>query len=304
MKKWRWLKVSNEIPARLLNCRNAWLYQKIWKRIFLRNGQFSLVICGKCGSGKSLLGLEIIRNLVGEDWDVKKYTCYSAEQFADLVRQPLKSGTALLYDDAGLAMLSGDAQTTEIKSMSKIFQSIRSRNFVVILTLPSLFLLASSVRSQVDFYAEPLWIDYSKNLCHAKFQSLSTNPKSGKLYSANMVRFVKKISPITGLACYEKQKVASLAFDKPPVSMTVPYEEIKKERVMEFNEEAFQKIKAKRVGKVKPPSINECVAVIRKDKDSFVLNNRVSAARVVERFGVGITRAREVARLANLSDSS
>ena len=143
--------------------------------------------------------------------------------------------------------------------------------------MPSLFLLSSSVRSQLDFYSEPQWIDFQKNLCHAKLQSMQTNPKSGKIYFANMVRFVAKTSPLTGLAAFEKQKITSIGFDKPPESMTTRYEAVKKQRVMAFNEEAFQNIKSKRekVHK-KKLKFGDIVEQVRKDRDSFVMRGVVS----------------------------
>ncbi len=300
--------VSLQYPDRILHCQNSWLYQKIWKRIFLRNGQFSLVICGRCGSGKSYLALEIIHNLFGLDWDVKRFTCFSAEQFADIVRQDLPKGTAILFDDSGLAALSGDSLTTEVKQLSKIFQSVRSRNFIIIMTLPSLFLLSTSVRSQIDFYCEPLWIDFEKSICHAKFQSLSTNPKSGKLYSANPIRFLKKVSPITGIEVFEKQKIVSIPFAKPPIELTTPYEAVKKERVMAFNQEAFEKIVRKRqketgVGKRKLSDI-QLLNKIRRNRDSFVSNGRVDRELLCRGLGVGVLKAKQLASIVNNKDLS
>jgi len=286
-------------PERIVNSKNSWLYKKIWKRIFVRNGQFSLVICGKCGSGKSYLGLEIIHRLVGKDWDVDKFVVFSAEQFASLVAQKLPKGTAILFDDSGLAALSGDALKTEVKYLSKIFQSVRSRNFIIILTLPSLFLLATGVRSQLDYYAEPLFIDYDKKVCHAKFQTMQTNPKFNKTYFANMIRFVKKKSALTGLPIWEKQKLTSIAFDKPPKSITKVYEKVKLARVMEFNREAHSSILEKKKAK-KRLSNKEIANKVAKKRDDFMAGGKISHDKIRYEFNVGDSKARSVAKIVEM----
>ena len=141
-------------PEKLKIDRNAWLWKPIYKKVFAKNQQFACVFSGKPGSGKSYTSLAIAE-LFYPNIDVSESVFFTPKDFAKKVSEKLPKGYPLIMDDAGLSIHSSEAMGKEIRAISKTLQSIRHRNCLVFLTVPSLALLAKSTRILSDYYCQP-----------------------------------------------------------------------------------------------------------------------------------------------------
>jgi len=222
-----------EYPPRVYNSPNAWLLKPMWKKVHRAHQHLPMVIVGKPGSGKSLLALELAWMFYPK-FKPEESVVFSAAEFSALVEKHLPIGFPIIIDDAGLSAASGDAQTREVKAISKIFQSVRSRRLMIILTLPNFFLLAKSVRTLIDYYLEPIRINKEQNICHAKFRILKINPLGGEVYRYSPI-VLQRENHWTGYKHTTQVKMITIPFNKPPEEICQIYEDLKTKRMQEFN---------------------------------------------------------------------
>jgi len=231
------------------------------------------------------------------------FVCFSALDFAIRVADySLKKGDVIILDDAGLSAMSGDAMTREVKTIGKIFQSIRHRSLVILLTVPSLQSLAKSARVNSDYYMEPQRWDVRSNRTVCKFQHYSHSPITGKAYRSNHIKAYKKLNPITGFTESVKEKMLSISVPLASEHITKEYDAFKKKRMKEFDVGIADMLtREKDKTTAKGLSNKEIVAKIKRKRDDFVLDGKVSHVKVMEEFNCGDAKARNLAKLANLS---
>ena len=222
-----------DYPAKLKAAPTAWIFEPRYRAVHEQNQHLSIVICGKPGCGKSYISLNIAE-MFDPNFDPKKSVVFNAQDFADLVASEPKKGSVIVVDDSGITAGSGDAMTKAVKNISKTLQSIRHKNLIIILNLPNLFLLAKSVRTLIEFYIEPVKINREKKINHAKFRIISTNPVTGNMYLKMPIR------PVTEKTWYgydrvHQVKTLTVPFNKPSTDITKVYEQLKNEKLGEFN---------------------------------------------------------------------
>jgi len=245
-------------PPKLEASPLAWLLKPKYRAVHQQNQHMSVVCCGAPGSGKSYASL-YIGEIMDPEFDIQESVVFSAKDFSRIVSKKLSKGKVIIIDDSGLTAGSSDAMTKEVKSISKTLQSIRHRNLIIILNLPNLFLLAKSVRTLIEFYIEPVKINKSQGICHAKFRIISTNPVSGQMFLKMPIKTIKE-KHWTGYTRTVQMKTLTVPFRKPSMGNIYLYEKLKDEKLMEFNvkqsEELSYKDK-KRLGKNKKEILEE-----------------------------------------------
>lgn len=297
------------IPQSVSQHRDAWLWRPIFKRVNLYNKMFSGIWVGEPGSGKSFGALSICDLLDRGENDVGRFNmsrvCFSASQFAEVVGKDLPRGSAILIDDAGLSLCSRESMTRIVIQIAKIFQSIRYRNLIIFLTLPSMGSLDKNVRELLNSYFEPTKINFDVRKTRVKFHRLQTNPKSGKIYSHKPKRLVVSKYP-DGFT--KKAYVAQEAIwiDAPRPDLVEEYEIAKKLYLDDWNQRNIKTIKDAESGKkkAKRSTFAEYYAKVSAKKSLYYTPNkfpeRISAARIVLRHkGCGIRNAELIARDLN-----
>lgn len=284
-------------PEAIKQDKNSWLWKPIYKRVKEKNQQFACTFCGKPGSGKSYTALSIAE-LFYPDIDVNESIFFTPKDFAKKVNEKLPKGYPLILDDAGLSILSTEAMQKEIRNISKTLQSIRHRNLLVFLTVPSFGLLAKSTRILSDYYCNPLRIDYDTEETICKFQRIKFDALSGDMYRSNPVRSYYKKNELSGFTELVQEKYLCFRIKKPSEKVCKDYDKFKKERMKEFDEQNYFELENRHQQKTKRTLTNkQMVARIRQKKDYFIQNNKVSWEKIMLEFEIGQNKARAIANM-------
>ena len=226
------------VPKEIAQHPQGWLWSPIYKRMHQYNKMWSMVVCGSPGSGKSFLASQVAHHLDrpvsgGARFNSSKIF-FTASNFAKWISEPHDKGEFCILDDAGLALGSRESMTKTLKRISKIFQSCRYLNLGVILTMPHFDMIDKQIRTLVNSYAQPVRIDFEKELTWAKFHHLETNPRTGKVYHHCPQRVSWGMHPLG----YRQKNVTilrELPFEKPPQWLINDYETAKKSYLDNWN---------------------------------------------------------------------
>lgn len=275
----------SEFPPNIIASQNAWLFKPMYKKIRWDNQHLPIVIVGRPGSGKSYLSMYLAL-MFSPTFKPSESVVFNAGDFANIVqRRDLPKGFPIIIDDSGLTAASTDAMTKEVKAISKIMQSIRSRNLIIILNLPNFFLLAKNVRTLLEYYFEPVKINKRQKICHAKIRLLKINPLSGEVYRYSPIQ-IKKEPHWTGYTQTKKYKITTLAFPKIPDEIAKEYETLKEQKMHDFNVKQSVTLNTdKRQERLN--KIVEVSEVLKKDISPYTMDNEISLVKIAADFGLG-----------------
>lgn len=279
----------SEYPPQIIASQNSWFFRPMYRKIRWDNQHLPMVIVGRPGSGKSYLSMYLAL-MFNAKFTPKESVVFSAGDFANIVqRRDLPKGFVIIIDDSGLTAGSTDAMTKEVKAISKIMQSIRSRNLIIILNLPNFFLLAKNVRTLLEYYFEPVKINKEQKICHAKVRLLKINPLSGDVYRYSPIR-IEKIKHWTGYNQTRKIKVTTLAFPKIPDEIAKEYEQLKEEKMHEFNVKQSKTLNTdKRQDRLE--KIQLAADKLKLDVSPFTMDNEINLIKVALEFNLGSEQA-------------
>jgi len=215
------------------------------------------------------------------------------------VKQKWRKGTAIVLDDAGLALYNRESMTRVMRDVSKIFQSVRYKNLCILLTLPSFAMLDLNVRRLVDAYIEVLSIDRTRQQTICKYHWLDANPHSGVIYRHRQIVTKKVMHPLLGVEVKHRQVLNSIRVDKPPQELITPYER-EKRRCMDANYDRYYQRMVKDDGAQKTQrTFLEDYKFAKKNLKRFLdSRGKVSMTKLVL-AGLFENRARMVARELN-----
>jgi hypothetical protein len=297
------------LPPSIRSHRLRWLLGGLWQRPHSYNKMFSAVACGEPGSGKSWLTLSLAEALDRDNNDKPRFdigrVCFTASEFASCVSKDWPVGTVIVFDDSGLALYSREAMQKDVRAIAKIFQACRYRRLIILLSLPSLAMLDKTVRSLINTYIQPEKILYDVQQTRAKWQWLSANPRTGKLYSRRPTRRVKHVY-YDGLQSFKTQTIDSVLFDRPSVSLAEQYEATKKHHMDDWLVKTAAEISERERGPLYskkryalPPEVRQTVREMRAKGYSYPrIAKECSIARSTARKYAG-----EAAVVANKADN-
>jgi len=95
-----------------------------------------IAIVGETGSGKSYASLRLAEQL-DPKFNVNRIA-FKAEEFLNLLEQDLPSGSAIVFDESGVAWQSRNFMSFMNKALSYALQTVRFKNHYLILTVPDL----------------------------------------------------------------------------------------------------------------------------------------------------------------------
>lgn len=228
-----------KMPTAISQHPQSWLWRGVWKQMHEKNQMYSICICGMPGVGKSFLACSIAHLLDRSSNNIPRFDAskifFNGTDFAKWVATPnLPKGSFCVVDDSGLSLGSREAMTRSLRAISKTFQSCRYLNRGIILTLPSFDMLDKQIRSLVSTFAQPVKINYEKEITYFKYHRLETSPRTSKIYHHRPMRTVWTMHP-TGYPLKSIRVQNSLPFAKPPQALVDDYEKAKFAYLNEWN---------------------------------------------------------------------
>lgn len=279
--------MTKAIPAQIQKHRYGNILKKIWKRPHTENRMWLSTACGAPGTGKSWAMLYLAK-LLDPDFSINQ-VAFSPLQFTRLVAGDLKRGSVIILDDAGLALFSREAMSRAVRELSKTLQSVRYKNYIILLTLPAFLLLDKSARLLSNGYFEILKIDYAKRQSIIKFYWLQSNPHTGKVYRHSPKKVVWKDSPSGRVRSVVV--MPTIRFEEPPKDLRLKYEASRKSYMDSRLNESVAVLEKLEQPKKKLLTFNEALALARKTPKKFMKGKWFDAILLMEGLGVGQSSA-------------
>jgi hypothetical protein len=232
-----------KVPESVLKSLYAdWWFVPAWRQMHNSNAGNNMgVVVGGNGTGKSwLLGyvsetLGVRPNGERDLFDtnhLENHVFFDAQSFIkranELMKQKKRNtiGTQLILDEGQLSLYSKEAFNKEVKNLSRMLMTVRSRRWGVYINLPAFGMLNKDVRSITNWMVQMKGRpgEYS----YGTFFNVETNMISGEPYLKKPV-FSRKIITEGGLPMVSNTAYAVLPFPKPSKNFIVPYERMKAE---------------------------------------------------------------------------
>ncbi len=281
-----------KIPDRIKNHSHSFIWKPVWKRPNLKNKMWLAICCGMPGSGKSWSMLWLCKYL-DPDFDISR-VAFSPAQFTKLASSDLKRGSAILMDDSGLMMGSRDAMTQSSRELSKTLQSIRYKNYFLILTLPAFSFLDKSARMLSNAYMEITKIDFEKRQTISKFQRIQTNAHSGVIYRHRPGRDVENVLP-NGMVTVTKEKVDFISFDEPDKELRTQYEKRRKEYMDKRTRQSASLLEGLETPKQKRLTFQDVYPIAEKEVELLKdTNGKITDSLIMMRYGIGSMMAARI----------
>lgn len=275
-----------------------WFLKPSYKKLFSPyNKHFACVVASESGGGKSLSTLSCAYAKY-PDLNVNESVAFNARQALKISTKNHKTAFPLIIDDAGLTAFSGDALSREVGAISKVAQSIRYKNWQVYFNLPSLELLAKSVRITNHYYLEPVWIDYETELCYCKFQRIRSNPKGGDSLKFEAPRkIIEYINPVTNYYSRVQQVFHTVPVPRPPKHIEKEYEKLKDENMKEFREETRIELEKRHEKKMqKKPNTASIRKIVEEYPNEYMLNGEINVGVVSKKFDIPTSTAYQIVK--------
>lgn len=204
--------------------------EKFWvsyiKRRIDQKKNFLGILTGPTGSGKSWSALSVCLQ-VDQTFNPSRIV-FSMKELMKLINEGnLKSGQAILWDEAGIDVSNRSWQSLVNKMVNFLLQTFRHKRLILIMTVPYLDFVDNSTRKL--FHAEFLTqkIDYEKKSCKVKPQLIQYNPRNKKFYYKYLrVKTKLGVSPLV-----------SWNVEQPPKWLVEPYEDMKASFTSKLNQD-------------------------------------------------------------------
>jgi len=196
-----------------------------------KNKNFLGIITGPTGSGKSWSALSIC--LMVDPTFTPERVVTSMKQMMDLINNnKIKSGQAVLWDEAGVDVSSRNWQSLTNKLINFLLQTFRHKRIILIFTVPFLDFIDAATRKL--FHAEFITqkIDYKAKKVYLKPYIIQYNQRYRKFYYKYL-----RIKTDKGIAPLKTWKIS-----QPPQWIIEEYERLKTEFTTRLNKEIGEKL--------------------------------------------------------------
>lgn len=157
------------------------LIDHIKNRVIEQDQHQLIVVCGRPGGGKSSAAVRLAE-LLDPNFSSRNIV-FEPDDFLNLLNDKnLKPGSVILWDEIGVELYSRNFFTEQNKKINHAFQTCRYKNFIIIVTTPSLKLLDTHTRGLMQIYIETRRIDYKNKKCKVKWMNITQNPRIDKTY--------------------------------------------------------------------------------------------------------------------------
>lgn len=269
--------------------------QYIKNRLHNQNKNFICAVVGPTGSGKSYSGLRLCEQ-VDSDFNIDQ-VAFTPQEFMDLLNSgKLKRGSAILFDEAGVAINSRNFQTKTNKCLNFIAQTFRSNNYCVVYSMPDFGFLDAAIRKLCHCLLETKKIDYEREVVWLKPLMVENNARYGRVY-LKYPRIRDKGNPRTVTA------VTKMYFHKPTDGLIEAYEAKK----AQYNKDLQADVQASLRGKDSPSTSREEKAMeemrtiyeaVRADEKRYMTSSgALNEGAVTMDYGIGVRKMNRLKQL-------
>jgi len=203
---------------------------RIWRDIYAKDKNKLIFVCGgtgDCKSGSSITKcLELDRDyanrtrfyFTSDPNNPNNRVLTSAQAFINLIRTKLPKGSCIIWDEIGVEADNREYYSLKNKLVKKVFQTFRYKNLIVFMTVPDFNSVDVGVRKLVHGYLEMHGQVEGGTMARGKFQWLSTDPKTGKIY----YKYPRWIGPDGS-----KNKLKNYYVPRPPPVVEKVYKKLK-----------------------------------------------------------------------------
>ena len=199
----------------------------IERRVNERNQSVTAITTGMPGGGKSWSCMNILERL-DEGFGIENISFYPKE-FIHSLKEGKKS---FLIDDAGMQLAARDSMTKTNKEYTKLFQGLRFKNKIVMLTVPSFSMVDKNLRHISQIYMQAIGINRLTNRVKMVIRFLSIDPKRDQIYYYSPI--VKNIVNSQGRAYAVYERCLTIDVPKPSKALIAQYEDKKSEAFGSF----------------------------------------------------------------------
>lgn len=186
-------------------------------RINNKNANVQQAFIGQTGSGKTYSSANFSHLVDDSFYDDTEKIVFSAKDFMHQI-QRMRSGEALLFEEAGVAIAARNFQSKINKMVGMVNQTFRHRNLCVTYTVPSMRFFEMQVRDLLHCIIQMQRIDYENDVAYGRCYKVNHNPLYGT----------------TNLTTYEfetwsggRHVIDIVGFNKPPKKWLTEYEKMK-----------------------------------------------------------------------------
>jgi hypothetical protein len=288
-----------------------WWKVPAWQQMHCSNAGNNLgVVIGGNGTGKSWLLGSVAEDLGwdhrGEQslfntdylWEHLAFDTKSASLIMkELIKLPRNKtiGYQFILDEGQLSLYSKDAFQEEVKNLSRMLMTVRSRRWGVYINLPSFMHLNKDVRMITN------WLVWMKgkptDFSFGTFYNVEANMYDGEPYLKKPV-FNDTIESLDGLKIAVSSAYNILPFPKPSKKFIKPYEKMKsehqKEIFIKFADEISAKQEVVDSKTEKEKEYDEFANMVVEDHNRFwdVRRNTYSVVGIMR--GLAVTRDKAV----------
>lgn len=154
-----------------------------------KNKNFIAIFTGPTGVGKSWTAISIAE-MLDPNFSIERIVFKGSELMKLLNNKNLKSGSVIVWDEAGIDLSSRSWQSTTNKMLNFLMQTFRHRNIILLFTTPYMSFLDKSTRRLIHAQFEVCSIDYETKQANVKAKYLQYNGDLDKTYR-KYLRFLK-----------------------------------------------------------------------------------------------------------------
>lgn len=159
--------------------RNRVVFSHILRRI-RHNRNAMILAAGDTGSGKSYACLRFSTKL-DKNFNADMVQ-FKAKDFLKMVNKDYPPGTAMVFDEVGVAMNARSWQSKLNKMLSYVLQTFRFKNYIVFFTVPDLSFVDVHARKMFHYIMESKGIDHKAKVSKWSFKRVQVNRRTGDIY--------------------------------------------------------------------------------------------------------------------------
>lgn len=270
--------------------RNPWL-KRIWRRVYRRNQNWLCIGHGGTGTGKSYTALELC-DLLDPNFTVDNVV-FDALELIELVQSgKIRPGSAVLFEELGVAANARDWYTNENKALSNVTQVFRTYNLIVIYTVPRLGLVDKQIAPLAHAHFKAMGVDFKKKQNVIKvYDPVEYDEKKNKWHTLHPA-FKMGLKTV---------KMKFVRLKKVRSQLSRAYEKKREQYLAGLTNRAYQEIEQSRQLKSKrlmftDEQLKEAVDGVVRNREKYVLHNgtRFDKEAVMRDFKVGSANAMKI----------